>query len=243
MPTPALTALPEWRALEAHFAELKSVHLRELFRSDAGRAERFSHEAAGLFLDYSKHRITSQTLELLLGLARAGGLTEGRAVLHVALRAPRDARIVVDGQDVIPGVHAVLDKMAGFAQQVRTGTWLGHTGKRVKNVVNIGIGGSDLGPAMAYEALRHYSDRRLTFRFVSNVDGTDLAEAVHDLDPEETLFIVASKTFTTLETLANAQSARAWCLAKLKNEKAVASHFVAVSTNAAEVAKFGINTD
>lgn len=257
MPTPALTALPEWRALETHFAELKSVHLRELFRSDAGRAERFSLEAAGLFLDYSKHRITSQTLELLLGLARAVGLreridamfsgdkinaTEGRAVLHVALRAPRDARIVVDGQDVIPGVHAVLDKMAGFAQQVRTGAWLGHTGKRVKNVVNIGIGGSDLGPAMAYEALRHYSDRGLTLRFVSNVDATDFAEAVQGLDPAETLFIVCSKTFTTIETLMNARTARDWLVAKLGDPAAVAKHFVAVSTNASEVSKFGIDT-
>jgi glucose-6-phosphate isomerase len=257
MPTPALTALPEWRALETHFAELKSVHLRELFRNDAGRAERFSLEAAGLFLDYSKHRVTQQTLELLLGLARAVGLrqridamfagekinaTEGRAVLHVALRAPRDARIVFDGQNVVPGVHAVLDKMAGFALQVRSGAWLGHTGKRVKNVVNIGIGGSDLGPAMACDALRHYSDRGLSMRFVSNVDATDFAEAVQGLDPAETLFIVCSKTFTTIETLMNARTARDWLVGKLGDPAAVAKHFVAVSTNANEVSKFGIDT-
>jgi glucose-6-phosphate isomerase len=257
MPPPALTALPEWRALETHFAELKSVHLRELFRNDAGRAERFSLEAAGLFLDYSKHRVTQQTLELLLGLARAVGLrqridamfagekinaTEGRAVLHVALRAPRDARIVFDGQNVVPGVHAVLDKMAGFALQVRSGAWLGHTGKRVKNVVNIGIGGSDLGPAMACDALRHYSDRGLSMRFVSNVDATDFAEAVQGLDPAETLFIVCSKTFTTIETLMNARTARDWLVGKLGDPAAVAKHFVAVSTNANEVSKFGIDT-
>jgi glucose-6-phosphate isomerase len=257
MPTPALTALPEWRALETHFAELKSVHLRELFRNDAGRAERFSLEAAGLFLDYSKHRVTPQTLELLLGLARAVGLreridamfagekinaTEGRAVLHVALRAPRDARIMLDGQNVMPGVHAVLDKMAGFAQQVRSGAWLGHTGQRVKNVVNIGIGGSDLGPAMACDALRHYSDRGLSMRFVSNVDATDFAEAVQGLDPAETLFIVCSKTFTTIETLMNARTARDWLVGKLGDPAAVAKHFVAVSTNANEVSKFGIDT-
>jgi glucose-6-phosphate isomerase len=257
MASPALTALPEWRALEAHYAELKSVHLRELFQQDPGRAERFSLDAAGLSLDYSKHRITAKTLELLLGLSRAVGLreridamfagekinaTEARAVLHIALRAPRSARISVDGQDVVPGVHAVLDKMAGFAQQVRSGAWLGHTGKRVKNVVNIGIGGSDLGPAMAYEALRHYSERGLLLRFVSNVDATDFAEAVQGLDPAETLFIVCSKTFTTIETLMNARTARDWLVGKLGDAAAVRKHFVAVSTNAAEVGKFGIDT-
>src|SRR4051812_14503403 len=256
MPT-ALTARPEWQALSAHYEQQKSVHLRELFQGDAGRAQRFSLEAAGLFFDYSKHRITQQTLGLLLNLANAVGLrehidamfagekinaTEGRAVLHVALRAPRGKKILVDGQDVVAEVHAVLDKMSEFAGRVRAGTWLGHTGKRIKNIVNIGIGGSDLGPAMAYEALRAYADRGLTLRFVSNVDATDFAEAVQGLDAAETLFIVCSKTFTTIETLMNARTARSWLLEKLGDQAAVAKHFVAVSTNAAEVAKFGIDT-
>jgi glucose-6-phosphate isomerase len=253
----ALTARPEWQALSAHFEQQKSAHLRELFQSDPGRAERFSIEAAGLFLDYSKHRITQQTLGLLLAVADGSGLreridamfagqkinaTEGRAVLHVALRSPRSKQIVVDGKDVVPDVHAVLDKMSAFAERVRSGAWLGHTGKRIKNVVNVGIGGSDLGPAMAYDALRAYSDRGLTLRFVSNVDATDFAEAVQDLDAAETLFIICSKTFTTIETLMNAQSARSWLVGKLGDQAAVAKHFVAVSTNATEVAKFGIDT-
>ncbi len=257
MASPALTARPEWQALLAHHAEQKDVHLRDLFRNDAGRAERFSLRAAGLYLDYSKHRITERTLSLLLDLAAAAGLrqridamfagektnsTEGRAVLHVALRAPRDRKILVDGKDVVPEVHAVLDKMAEFSERVRSGAWLGHTGKRIKNVVNVGIGGSDLGPAMACEALRAYSERGLTFRFVSNVDATDFAEAVQGLDAAETLFIVCSKTFTTIETLMNAQTARAWLIDQLGDEGAVRKHFVAVSTNAPEVAKFGIDT-
>ncbi len=257
MASPALTARPEWQALLAHHAEQKDVHLRDLFRNDAGRAERFSLRAAGLYLDYSKHRITERTLSLLLDLAAAAGLrqridamfagekinsTEGRAVLHVALRAPRDRKILVDGKDVVPEVHAVLDKMAEFSERVRSGAWLGHTGKRIKNVVNVGIGGSDLGPAMACEALRAYSERGLTFRFVSNVDATDFAEAVQGLDAAETLFIVCSKTFTTIETLMNAQTARAWLIDQLGDESAVRKHFVAVSTNAPEVAKFGIDT-
>jgi len=252
-----VTARPEWQALSAHFEQQKSVHLRELFASDPGRAERFSAEAAGLLLDYSKHRITSQTLSLLLDLAKSVGLreridamfggekinaTEGRAVLHTALRAPRSKRIIVDGKDVVPEVHAVLDKMGAFAERVRSGAWLGHTGRRIKNIVNVGIGGSDLGPAMAYEALRHYSDRNLTLRFVSNVDATDFAEAVQGLDAAETLVIICSKTFTTIETLMNAQSARRWLVGALGDEAAVRKHFVAVSTNAAEVAKFGIDT-
>jgi glucose-6-phosphate isomerase len=252
-----LTARPEWQALGAHYEQQKSVHLRELFQSDAGRAERFSAEAAGLFLDYSKHRITQQTLGLLLNLANAVGLreridamfagqkinsTEGRAVLHTALRAPRDKKILVDGKDVVPEVHAVLDKMGEFAGRVRSGAWLGHTGKRIKNIVNVGIGGSDLGPAMAYDALRAYADRALTLRFVSNVDATDFAEAVQGLDAAETLFIICSKTFTTIETLTNARTARSWLVEKLADEAAVRKHFVAVSTNAAEVAKFGIDT-
>ncbi|HEX2874062.1 MAG TPA: glucose-6-phosphate isomerase [Polyangiaceae bacterium] len=253
----ALTARPEWQALSAHFEQQKSAHLRELFQSDPGRAERFSVEASGLFLDYSKHRITQQTLALLLTLAESSGLreridamfagqkinaTEGRSVLHVALRTPRSKQIVVDGKDVVPDVHAVLDKMSAFAERVRSGAWLGHTGKRIKNVVNVGIGGSDLGPAMAYDALRAYSERGLTLRFVSNVDATDFAEAVQDLDAAETLFIICSKTFTTIETLMNAQSARSWLVGKLGDQAAVAKHFVAVSTNATEVAKFGIDT-
>ncbi len=246
-----------WKALEAHYREVRDLHLRQLFAEDPKRGERLTAEAAGLFLDYSKNRVTDETLVLLRRLAEESGLrdridamfrgdkinvTEGRAVLHVALRAPRGESIVVDGEDVVPLVHAVLDKMADFAERVRGGAWTGHTGKRIRNVVNIGIGGSDLGPVMAYEALKHYSDRALTFRFVSNVDGTDFAEATRDLDPAETLFIVASKTFTTLETMTNARTARAWSLASLGDEAAVAKHFVAVSTNAQEVAKFGIDT-
>jgi glucose-6-phosphate isomerase len=252
-----VSARPEWQALSAHFEQQKSVHLRELFASDPGRAARFSAEAAGLLLDYSKHRITQQTLDLLLALAKSVGLreridamfsgekinaTEGRAVLHTALRAPRGKQVFVDGKDVVPEVHAVLDKMGAFAERVRSGAWLGHTGRRIKNIVNVGIGGSDLGPAMAYEALRHYSDRNLTLRFVSNVDATDFAEAVQGLDASETLFIICSKTFTTIETLMNAQSARSWLVGALGDEAAVRKHFVAVSTNATEVAKFGIDT-
>ncbi|MBK8048300.1 MAG: glucose-6-phosphate isomerase [Anaerolineales bacterium] len=248
---------PAWKALTSHFAQVKPLHLRELFAADPERARRFTVDAAGLYFDYSKHRITAETMALLLNLVDEVDLrghidamfrgdkinvTENRAVLHVALRAPRDAHIFVDGEDVVPGVHEVLDKMSAFAERVRSGVWLGFTGKRIRNIINIGIGGSDLGPVMAYEALKHYSDRSLTFRFVSNVDGTDFAEAVWDLDPAETLFIVASKTFTTLETMTNAMSARKWLLAALKDEKAVANHFVAVSTNATEVAKFGIDT-
>jgi glucose-6-phosphate isomerase len=257
MASPSLTSRPEWQALVAHFEQVKSAELRDLFESDSARADRFSLEAAGLLLDYSKHRISAQTLELLVGLAQAAGLreridamfsgqkinsTEGRAVLHVALRAPANSEILVDGQNVVPAVHAVLGKMAGFAERVRSGAWLGHTGKRIRNVVNVGIGGSDLGPAMAYEALRAYSDRQLTLRFVSNVDASDFAEAVQGLDAAETLFIVCSKTFTTIETLMNARTARDWLLAKLGDPAAVAKHFVAVSTNAGEVAKFGIDT-
>jgi glucose-6-phosphate isomerase len=257
MSSPTLTLRPEWQALVAHFERLEPQHLRELFQSDPGRAERLTLQAAGLLLDYSKHRITDETLELLHELADAVGLreridamfsgqkinaTEGRAVLHVALRAPRTTQILVDGKDVVADVHAVLEKMAGFAERVRSGAWLGHTGKRIKNVINVGIGGSDLGPAMAYDALRAYSDRGLTLRFVSNVDATDFAEAVQGLDPAETLFIICSKTFTTIETLMNAQTARDWLVGKLGDSAAVAKHFVAVSTNASEVAKFGIDT-
>ena len=252
-----LTGLPAWQALARHHDAIRDVHLRTLFAVDATRGERLTVEAAGLFLDYSKHRVTDDTVRLLLALADEAGLraaidamfsgakinvTEGRAVLHVALRAPSDATIVVDGANVVPEVHAVLDRMADFATRVRDGRWTGHTGRRIRAVVNIGIGGSDLGPVMAYEALRHYTDRALTCRFVSNVDGTDFAEATRDLDPAETLFIVSSKTFTTLETMTNAASARAWTLAALGDERAVAKHFVAVSTNAAEVTKFGIDT-
>jgi len=256
-PPIAPTARPEWRALQEHYATMRSAHLRDLFAADPERGTRLTAEAAGLFLDYSKHRVTDETMALLFALARACGVdqrvdamfsgekinsTEGRAVLHVALRAARDASILVDGQNVVPEVYAVLDRMATFSDQVRSGAWLGHTGKPITAVVNIGIGGSDLGPVMAYEALRHYSARHLTFRFVSNVDGTDFAEAVRDLDPATTLFIVASKTFTTLETMTNARTARAWLLGALADEAAVARHFVAVSTNAAEVSKFGIDT-
>jgi glucose-6-phosphate isomerase len=255
---PPLIDRPAWRALRAHHAQIASLHLRELFAQDPGRGERFALEAAGIYLDYSKNRITDTTLELLVQLAEQSGLreridamfrgerinaSEQRAVLHVALRAPRGESILVDGVNVVPKVHAVLDRMADFSRQVRTGRWRGHGGKRIRNIVNIGIGGSDLGPVMAYEALRHYSERELRFRFVSNVDGTDFVESVRDLDPGETLFIVSSKTFTTLETMTNAASARAWTLAGFAgDESSVARHFVAVSTNAAEVAKFGIDT-
>src|ERR671936_847213 len=255
--TSSLRHTTAWRALEAHAAEIRDLHLRELFADDPTRGERLRLEAEGIFLDYSKNRITDETLRLLLSLAAERGVagrrdamfagehinvTEDRAVLHVALRAPRDAEIDVDGENVVPKVHEVLDRMADFAERVRSGEWKGHTGRRIRNVVNIGIGGSDLGPVMAYEALRHYSQRDLTFRFVSNVDGTDIAEATRDLDPAETLFIVSSKTFTTLETIRNATTAREWLLAKLADADAVAKHFVAVSTNAEEVTKFGIDT-
>jgi glucose-6-phosphate isomerase len=252
-----LTAMNAWKALEAHHAAIGSVHLRDLFARDSGRGQRLSLEAAGVYLDYSKNRVDDETLRLLVQLANEAdvrghidamfrgdriNVTEGREVLHVALRAPKSATIVVDGENVVPQVHAVLDRMSAFAERVRSGQWLGYTGKRIRNIVNIGIGGSDLGPVMAYEALRAYSDRSLTVRFVSNVDATDFVEATRDLDAAETLFIVASKTFTTLETMTNAHSARAWCLAGLGgDEAAVARHFVAVSTNAAEVAKFGID--
>ncbi|MDA8436913.1 MAG: glucose-6-phosphate isomerase [Actinomycetales bacterium] len=246
-----------YRALEAHHAVVEPLHLRELFAADPGRAERMSHEVCGLYVDLSKHRVTDETLDLLVALAEESGVaakrdamlrgdrinvTEDRAVLHTALRLPRDATLVVDGVDVVAEVHEVLDRMAGFAERVRDGRWTGHTGRRITAVVNVGIGGSDLGPVMAYEALRHYSDRSLTMRFVSNVDGTDFVEATRDLDPETTLFIVASKTFGTIETMTNAHTARAWSLAALGDESAVAKHFVAVSTNAARVAAFGIDT-
>jgi glucose-6-phosphate isomerase len=253
-----LNERPAWKALEAHYLQVRAVQLRKLFAEDPQRGERFTVETGGIFLDYSKNRITDETLKLLIQLAEESGLreriaamfrgekiniTENRAVLHVALRAPKGESIVVDGEDVVPGVHAVLDKMAAFADRVRSGAWKGHTGKRIRNVINIGIGGSDLGPVMAYEALKYYSQRDITFRFVSNVDGTDFAEAVRDLNPEETLFLVASKTFTTLETMTNAHSARDWSLAGLGgDETAVAKHFVAISTNAKEVTKFGIDT-
>src|SRR5262249_11111722 len=254
----SLTARPAWKALEVHHGKVRELHLRNLFAEDPKRGERMTAEAAGIFLDYSKNRITEETLKLLLQLAEECGLrdridamfggkkiniTENRAVLHVALRAPKGTSITVDGENVVPQVHAVLDKMAGFADRVRSGNWKGHTGKRIRNVINIGIGGSDLGPVMAYEALRHYSERSMVFRFVSNVDSTDFAEAVVDLDPSETLFIVSSKTFTTLETMTNAHAARDWFLRTSgAGEKAIAAHFVAVSTNAAEVSKFGIDT-
>jgi glucose-6-phosphate isomerase len=247
-----------WKALHAHYKHVGELHLRGLFADDPRRGERMTAEAVGLFLDYSKNRVTDETVKLLLQLAEESdlrgridamfrgekiNLTENRAVLHVALRAPKGASILVDGEDVVPQVHAVLDRMADFSHRVRSGEWKGYAGKRIRNVINIGIGGSDLGPVMAYEALRHYSERGMTFRFVSNVDGTDFAEAVHDLDPSETLFIVSSKTFTTLETMTNAHTARAWSVEGLGGEeKSVAKHFVAVSTNAAEVEKFGIDT-
>lgn len=252
-----LTDLPAWQALEDHYYELQGTHLRELFAADPERGEKMNAEGAGLYLDYSKHRVTDETLRLLRELAQATGVearrdamfrgekinvTEGRAVLHTALRAPRDAVIEVDGKNVVPEVHEVLDRMATFADAVRSGEWPGYTGKPIKNIVNIGIGGSDLGPVMAYEALKHYAQRDLTVRFVSNVDGTDLTEKTRDLDPEVTLFIVSSKTFTTQETMTNARSARKWLLGSLKDDAAVTRHFVAVSTNAEEVQKFGIDT-
>jgi len=252
-----LRQTPAWAALEQHAAAIRDTHLRDLFAADPARGERMAVEAAGLYLDYSKHRVTDETVALLLRLADERGLgsrieamfsgepinaTEGRAVLHVALRAPRLASIVVDGEDVVPHVHEVLGRMAAFADRIRSGEWTGHTGRPIRNLVNIGIGGSDLGPVMAYEALRHYTRRDLTFRFVSNVDSTDFAEATRDLDPAETLFIVSSKTFTTLETMRNATTAREWTLAALGDEAAVARHFVAVSTNAEAVSGFGIDT-
>ncbi len=266
MPTPStsvleqsLLELPAWRALRQHSKEISKTSLREFFENDPERGTRFTAEAVGLFLDYSKNRATDETLKLLVQLAEERGLkqrieamfrgdkiniTENRAVLHIALRAPKGESIKVDGEDVVPGVHAVLDKMSAFSDKVRSGAWKGHTGKRIRNVVNIGIGGSDLGPVMAYEALKYYSQRDLTFRFVSNVDGTDFVEAVRDLSADETLFLVASKTFTTLETMTNAHAARAWALKGLGgDESAVAKHFVAISTNAKEVAKFGIDTE
>lgn len=252
-----LTRRPAWQALQQHRNSVQSIHLRQLFSEDPGRGERLTVEAAGLFLDYSKNRITDETLRLLLQLASDCGLreridamfhgekinvTENRAVLHTALRAPRDREITVDGENVVPKVHEVLDRMAIFADRIRTGDWTGFTGKPIRNVVNIGIGGSDLGPVMAYEALKHFSRRDMTFRFVSNVDGTDFCEATLDLRPDETLFIVSSKTFTTLETMTNANSARDWLLRTLGQDRAVARHFVAVSTNAEEVRRFGIDT-
>ena len=256
--TTRLTDRPAWKALEEHYRTIQGAHLRELFSRDPQRGERLTLDAAGIYFDYSKQRITGDTLALLVRLAEDCGLrartaamfsgerinvSEKRPVLHVALRAPRGASIVVDGENVVPAVHAVLDRMTDFSNRVRGGAWKGHTGQRIRNIVNIGIGGSDLGPVMAYEALRHYSERSLTFRFVSNIDGTDFAEAVHDLDPAATLFVVSSKTFTTLETLTNARTARAWSVAGLGGDQAsVAKHFVAVSTNAPEVAKFGIDT-
>jgi glucose-6-phosphate isomerase len=260
MTTPSLSSrasLPEWQKVASHAAAQGGTHLRDLFAADARRGERFVLDACGLHVDYSKQRITDETLSLLLTLAGACGLrqridamfsgekinsTEHRAVLHVALRAPRSEKILCDGHDVVPDVHEVLGRMADFCRQIRGGTWKGHTGKPIRAVVNVGIGGSDLGPVMAYEALRHVADRQLTFRFISNVDGTDFVEATRDLDPAETLFVISSKTFTTLETLTNARSARDWLLAKLGDPAAVARHFVAVSTNAAEVSAFGIDT-
>jgi glucose-6-phosphate isomerase len=256
--TPMLRERPAWSALEKHIAEIAPRHLRELFDEDAGRGERFTAEGAGLFLDFSKNRITQATVSLLVALAEqsqlaqrtaamfSGGrinVSENRPVLHVALRMPRSSSLIVDGQDVVAQVHEVLDRMAALAERVRSGDWTGHTGKSIRTIVNIGIGGSDLGPVMAYEALRYYSDRRLTFRFVSNVDSTDFVEATRDLDPAETMFIVSSKTFTTLETMTNARSAREWTLAALGDEAAIAKHFVAVSTNAEKVAEFGIDTE
>jgi glucose-6-phosphate isomerase len=255
--TAGLTDRPAWKELTKHYQALKNTHLRQLFADDAERGERLTLEAAGIYFDYSKNRVTDETLKLLVKLAEECDLpgrtkamfagekintTENRAVLHTALRAPQYARIDVDGKNVVPEVQTVLEKMADFAQRVRGGQWRGHTGQRIKNIVNIGIGGSDLGPVMAFEALRHYAQPDLTFRFVSNIDGTDLAEATKDLDPAETLFIVASKTFTTLETMTNAESAKAWTLVKLRDDAAIAKHFVALSTNAKAVAEFGIDT-
>ncbi|MBV9689825.1 MAG: glucose-6-phosphate isomerase [Ktedonobacteraceae bacterium] len=253
----SLTQRPAWKALEEHYQNIRHLHLRTLFAEDTERGKRFACEGVGIYFDYSKNRITDETLRLLLELARSAALreridamfqgekiniTEKRAVLHVALRAPRGQSIVVDGENVVPEVHAVLDKMTDFANRVRSGAWTGYSGKRIRTIINIGIGGSDLGPFMAYEALKYYSDRNLTVRFVSNIDGSELVEALRDLEPEETLFIVSSKTFTTLETLTNARSARIWCVEALGSEQAVAKHFVAVSTNAKEVEKFGIDT-
>src|SRR5580693_8075864 len=256
--TQRTTDAPSWHALQAHHDKIKEVQLRQLFADDPGRGQRWVAEGAGLYLDYSKNRITDETIRLLLQLAKERGvadrrdamfrgekinITENRAVLHVALRSPKGTSIVVDGENVVPQVHAVLDKMSDFANRVRSGAWKGHTGKSIRNVVNIGIGGSDLGPVMAYEALKHYSDRAINFRFVSNIDGTDFAEAVQGLDPSETLFVIASKTFTTLETMTNAHTARDWSLKGLGGDvNAVAKHFVAVSTNAAKVSEFGIDT-
>src|SRR6059058_5710300 len=253
-----LTERQAWNALAAHHQDVRELHLRKLFADDPKRGERMTAEAVCLYLDYSKNRVTDETLKLLIQLAEESGLqsridamfrgekintTEKRAVLHAALRAPKGSSIVVDGEDLVPQVHTVLDKMADFSNRIRSGEWKGHTGKRIRNVINIGIGGSDLGPVMAYEALKHYSERAITFRFVSNIDGTDFAEAVWDIDPAETLFIVSSKTFTTLETMTNAHTARAWSLAGLGGDaSSVAKHFVAVATNAAEVTKFGIDT-
>jgi glucose-6-phosphate isomerase len=252
-----LMKLAAWQALEAHYSKVRELHLRKLFADDPARGERMTADAVGIYFDYSKHRITDETIRLLLQLAEESGLqsridamfrgekinvTEKRAVLHVALRVPKGQSIIVDGEDVVPQVHAVLAKMAGFSNRVRSGEWKGHTGKSIRNVINIGIGGSDLGPVMAYEALRYYTQRTLTFRFVSNIDGTDFVEATRDLDAEETLFIISSKTFTTLETMTNAHTARDWALKTLKDPAAVAKHFVAVSTNAGEVVKFGIDT-
>jgi len=255
--TTPLIQHPAWRALQAHYPYIKDIHLRTLFAEDPRRGERFTAEAEGIYLDYSKNRITDETLRLLLNLAEEVRLrahieamfhgekinvTENRAALHVALRTPKNTRIFVDGKDIVQEVHAMLQKMADFAEQVRSGQWRGHTGKPIRNVVNIGIGGSHLGPMMAYEALKHYSQRNMSFRFVSNVDGTDFTEVTRDLDPQETLFIISSKTFTTLETMTNARTARAWILQTMGEEKAIARHFTAVSTNAEEVAKFGIDT-
>jgi glucose-6-phosphate isomerase len=251
-----LTEKPAWKALGEHYQKVRNVHLRSLFADDPRRSERMAVEGAGVYLDYSKNRITDETIRLLVNLAEECGLrqhieamfqgqkinaTENRAVLHIALRAPKSEQILVDGVDVVPEVYAVLDRMAVFSEQVRSGQWRGYTGKRIRNVINIGIGGSDLGPVMAYEALKHYSKRDMTFRFVSNADGTDFEEATRDLDPEETLFIISSKTFTTLETMTNAHTGRSWALKALHHEEAVARHFVAVSTNAEEVGKFGID--
>ncbi len=257
MRVPPLGKRSAWALLQKHYRDVRGLHLRQLFADDPARGEKLAVEAAEIYLDYSKNRITDETLRLLLQLAHESGLrdridamfrgdkinvSENRAVLHVALRAPRGASIIHDGQNVVPEVHAVLDRMADFARRMRSGAWKGHTGKGIRNVINIGIGGSDLGPVMAYEALKHYSERGMTFRFVSNIDGTDFTEAVRDLDPAETLFIISSKTFTTLETMTNAHTARDWLLAGLKAEEAIARHFVAVSTNTQEVAKFGIDT-
>ncbi len=257
-PVLPLKQRPAWKALETHYEQMRSTHLRQLFSTDPQRGQRLTQEAVGIYLDYSKNRVTDETLSLLLQLAEQSGLraridamfkgekintTEKRAVLHVALRAPQNESILVDGQDVVPEVHEVLNRMSDFSNRVRNGEWTGFTGKRIRNVINIGIGGSDLGPVMAYEALRYYSQRDMTFRFVSNIDGNDIAEATSDLDAAETLFIISSKTFTTLETLTNAHTARDWALQTLQDPQAVAKHFVAVSTNAQEVAKFGIDTN